>query len=138
MLFRSNKAKEKGVSYQTGSVTIKSGKVLAQVRIKNRRREIWIKTSDARVAEKFKEIADDNAKVWFGGHVVPDEKAEHGFYFSPGTIIVQPNENNVASLIRVTLDKISKRPDYYNKNGLMTPNRWFVQGQVIDYRLGDE
>ena len=108
--------------------------MIAEARIKNQRREIWIKVSDPQTAQELKRLAERNSTVWIGGQVIPDEKKVHGFYFNPATILIKSDSKYVANLIQVTLEKISRDVEYYNKHGLMTPNRWFIKGQVLDYR----
>ena len=129
-----SKAQERGVAYATQDRLKRPLKVLARIRVRNRMREIWIGTTDTELAQKFAEMADSNESAWFGGQVVPAEKEEHGFYLNPATIIVEPDEDKITELIQVTLEKIAGDVAYYNRHGLMTPNRWFIEGEVIDFQ----
>jgi TolB-like protein len=121
-----NEAKKKGVVYERPVIVtlfaISEGK------------DIEISTTDEKVAKKFKEFVDNKKEFWVGGHVVPKSDSPIKFNFDPNTIIIDETGRNIASSLKVSINKIISNPEYYEKYGLMNPSRWFIKVNVKEVR----
>ncbi len=117
------KGKQLGVKYKSNK------KINQSVILENQGISLKIRINNPDILKAFIKAHKNNQSLWVALAVLADKKSPHGFLIQEDSILMFPNKT-VPDLAKTTFSAISKQPLYYEKHGIMTPNRWFIQVKV--------
>jgi len=116
------KGEEHGVSYQ-------NNKTAKTVLIENEGVVLKVKINDYPTLKALQEANSKNESLWIAVSINANKDKLKAFSVQDGSLLIF-SKKDVPNLSITTFLKISENPLYYEKHGILTPKRWFVNIRV--------